>query len=58
MSIVEKFSSCYLKKLQQKIGLMGRGGGCLVVSLLAFYSDDPSSIPTEAHSFFCKKNSN
>ena len=54
MSIVEKFSYCYLKMLQQKIGLMGRGGGCLVVSLLAFYSDDPSSIPTEAHGFFVK----
>ena len=32
---------------------MGRGGG-RVVSVLAFYSDDPSSNPTEAYGFFCK----
>ena len=32
---------------------MGRGGG-LVVSVLAFYSDDPSSIPAEVYNFFCK----
>ena len=31
----------------------GRGGG-LVVSVLAFYSDDPSSIPAEVYNFFCK----
>ena len=31
----------------------GRGGG-QVVSILAFYSDDPSSNPAEAYSFFCK----
>ena len=30
-----------------------RGGGH-VVSVLAFYSDNPSSNPTEAYSFFCK----
>ena len=29
----------------------GRGGGGLVVSVLAFYSDDPSSIPAEVHNF-------
>ena len=32
---------------------MGCGGG-LVVSVLAFYSDDPSSIPAEVYNFFCK----
>ena len=31
----------------------GRGGG-QVVSVLAFYSDDPSSSPAEGCSFFCK----
>ena len=31
----------------------GRGGG-LVVSVLAFYSDDPSLIPAEVYNFFCK----
>ena len=31
----------------------GRGGG-QVVSVLAFYSDDLSSSPADAHSFFCK----
>ena len=32
---------------------MGRGGG-QVVSVLAFYSDDPSSNPADVYSFFCK----
>ena len=32
---------------------MGRGGG-QVVSVLDFYSNDPSSNPAEAYSFFCK----
>ena len=32
---------------------MGRGGG-LVVSVLAFYSDDPSSIPVLANEFVRK----
>ena len=32
---------------------MGRGGG-LVVSVLAFYSDDPSSIPAEVYNFSVK----
>ena len=31
----------------------GRGGG-LVVSVLASYSNDPSSIPAEVYNFFCK----
>ena len=31
----------------------GRSGG-QVVSVLAFYSDDLSSNPADAHSFFCK----
>ena len=30
---------------------MGRGGG-QVVSMLSFYSDDPSSNPADAYSFF------
>ena len=32
---------------------MGRGGG-QVVRVLAFHSDDPSSNPAEAYSFFFK----
>ena len=32
---------------------MGRGGG-LEVSVLAFYSDDPSSNPVEAYGLLCK----
>ena len=32
---------------------LGCGGG-LVVRVLAFYSDDPSSIPAEVYNFFCK----
>ena len=32
---------------------MGRGGG-QVVSLPGFNSEDPSSSPAEAYSFFCK----
>ena len=32
---------------------VGRGGG-QVVSMLAFFSDDPSSNPADAYSFFCK----
>ena len=31
---------------------LGRGGG-QVVSVFAFYSDDPSLSPAEAYSFFC-----
>ena len=37
----------------KETGQLGRGGG-LVVSVLAFYSDDPSSIPAEVYNFFCK----
>ena len=40
-------------KGRSKISLQGCGGG-LVVSVLAFYSDDPSSIPAEVYNFFCK----
>ena len=32
---------------------MGRGGG-QVVSMLAFYSNDPSSNSADAYSFLCK----
>ena len=32
---------------------MGRGGG-QVVSMLGFYSDNPSLNPSEAYSFFCQ----
>ena len=32
--------------------MLGRGGG-QDVSVLDFYSDDPSSIPSEVYSFFC-----
>ena len=35
------------------INFLGRGGG-LVVSMLAFYSDDPSSIPAEVYNFYVK----
>ena len=35
------------------INLLGCGGG-LVVSVLAFYSDDPSSIPAEVYNFSVK----
>ena len=35
------------------MGIEGRGCG-QVVSVLAFYSDDPSSNPAEAYSFSCK----
>ena len=38
----------FLKKFR------GRGGGGQVVSMLAFYSDDPSLNPAEAYSFLCK----
>ena len=31
----------------------GRGGG-QAVSVLAFYSNDPSSNPADSYSFFCK----
>ena len=45
-----------IKKLKMsvlKMNAKSRGGG-LVVSVLAFYSDDPSSIPAEVYNFFCK----
>ena len=37
----------------KELSYLGCGGG-LVVSVLAFYSDDPSSIPAEVYNFFCK----
>ena len=48
-SITQQQSLCSLFKESVK----GCGGG-LVVSVLAFYSDDPSSIPAEVYNFFCK----
>ena len=48
-----KLPVVYLGHVLQTNFSMGRGGG-LVVSALAFYSDDPSSNPAEAYSFFCK----
>ena len=39
-----------IAKLPKQAKNMGRGGGQMV-SVLAFYSDDPSSNPTEAYSF-------
>ena len=41
-----------VQKIAQS-GHTGRGGG-QVVSVLAFYSDDPSSNPADAYTFFCK----
>ena len=44
--------------LAQEDGMLGSGGG-QVVSVLAFYSDHPSSNPTEAYNFsvkLCLKN--
>ena len=32
---------------------MGRGGGGQVVSVLAFYSNNPCLNPAEAYSFLC-----
>ena len=45
-----------IKKLKMsvlKMNAKSRGGG-LVVSVLAFYSDDPSSIPAEVYNFSVK----
>ena len=42
-----------VKNVIQIMFLMGRGGG-QVVSMLAFYSDDPSSNLTYGYIFFCK----
>ena len=39
--------------LLYKTALLGRGGGQMV-SVLAFYSDVPSSNPTEAYRYFYK----
>ena len=46
-------SSISCKLQYQEYKAMGRGGG-QVVSVLAFNSDDLSSNPVEAYSFFCK----
>ena len=43
-----------LKPAQHKVTLHGRGGG-EVVSVLAFYSDDLRSNPTDPYSFFSVK---
>ena len=44
-----------LKKTLDNLSLsLGRGGG-QVVSVLAFYSDDPSSNPAEVYNFFSVK---
>ena len=37
----------------RKVGKVGRGGG-QVVSMFAFYSNDPSSNPAEVYSFFLR----
>ena len=44
--------ACKGRKSEGK-GNKGCGGG-LVVSVLAFYSDDPSSIPAEVYNFSVK----
>ena len=44
--------SFILNIVQIKKNKLGRGGG-QVVSVLAFYSDDPSSNPADAYGFFC-----
>ena len=56
--------SCRSKRLSDRSSKMnllsilcsqtGASGGGQVVSMLAFYSDNPSSNPAEAYSFFCK----
>ena len=47
------FLICCLFQPTHKMG--SGGGGGLVVSMLAFYSDDLSSNPAEAYSYFCNK---
>ena len=43
------------KKVSQKRKRsLGRGGGCQVVSVFAFYSDDPCSNPAEVYNFWVK----
>ena len=50
--VTEKF---FLSKMKRDRTRQNKGcGGGLVVSVLAFYSDDPSSIPAEIYNFFCK----
>ena len=43
----------FLSKSHITFHSMGRGGG-QVVSVLDFYSVDPSSNPADVYSFFCK----
>ena len=45
--------SIYCNHTHLKIDCLGRGGG-QVVSVLAFYSDDPSSNPAEVYNFSVK----
>ena len=42
-----------LNLVQNRLMFVGRGGG-QVVSVLAFYSNNPSSNLAEAYNFFCK----
>ena len=53
--VVAHLKNRVLKPLWRCTNKSGQGcGGGLVVSVLAFYSDDPSSIPAEVYNFFCK----
>ena len=45
------FNEITFYNLAQNLLNMGRGG-CQVVSVLAFYSEDPSSNPAEVYSYF------
>ena len=48
----KNFSAIRRIRISVKKFSVGRGGG-QVVSVLAFYSKDPSLYPAEAYSFFC-----
>ena len=48
-----KNAAPYLLTGYKVCATLGRGGG-QVVSVLAFYSNDPSSNPADAYSFFCR----
>ena len=50
MSSKGKLGNGQCRSCHKEIRVEGRGGG-QVVSILAFYSDNPSSNPTEAYSF-------
>ena len=45
------YNKIFSYNLAQNLLNMGRGGG-QVVSVLAFYSEDPSSNPAEVYSYF------